>query len=110
MTNEKMTYAMALENAINAVENEDVKEKLMALKEQLAHKSANRKPRINQAKLDLAEKVVKVMEPETDYRVADLAKMLDVSTQKLTPAMTVAVEGGQIEKHIEKRVAKYRLV
>lgn len=110
MTNEKMTYAVALENAINAVENEEVKEKLTALKEQLAHKSANRKPRVNQQKLDLADKVVEVMEPDTDYRVAELAKMLDVSTQKLTPAMTVAVEGGQIEKRIEKRVALYRLV
>lgn len=110
MTNEKMTYAVALENAINAVDNEEVKEKLTALKEQLAHKSANRKPRINQVKLDLAEKVVEVMEPDTDYRVAELAKMLDVSTQKLTPAMTVAVEGGQIEKRVEKRTALYRLV
>lgn len=110
MTNEKMTYAVALENAINAVDNAEVKEKLTALKEQLAHKSANRKPRVNQAKLELAEQVVSIMEPEKDYRVAELAKALDVSTQKLTPAMKVAVEGGQIESHVEKRITLYRLV
>ena len=109
MTNEKMTYAVALENAINAVNDTEVKEKLIALKEQLAKKATNRKPRVNQEKMELAEKVVAIMEADTNYRVAELAKMLDVSTQKLTPAMTVAVEGGQVEKHIEKRVALYRL-
>lgn len=110
MTNEKMTYAVALENAINAVgANTETGEKLIALKEQLAKKATNRKPRVNAEKLELAEKVVAIMEADTNYRVAELAKMLDVSTQKLTPALAIAVENGDVEKVIEKRVAFYKV-
>lgn len=103
----KLTYNEALEKAINAVEDEEVKEKLVALQNQLSKKATNRKPRVNQEKLDLAEKVVDIMESEHGYRVSELAKMLDVSTQKLTPALTLAVNEGKIEKRIEKRVAFY---
>lgn len=108
MTETKMTYAVALENAIEAVGAETpVGEKLIALKEQLAHKAENRKPRINKEKAELAEKVVAIMEVGIAYRTAELAKILGVSTQKLTPALGVAVENGTIAKTVEKRVAKY---
>ena len=82
-------------------------EKLIALKEQLAHKAENRKPRVNKEKLELADKVVAIMEVGIAYRTAELAKILGVSTQKLTPALGVAVENGTVAKTIEKRVAKY---
>ena len=108
---EKMTYAIALENAIQAVGVEtEVGEKLVALKAQIEAKAQNRKPRVNAEKMELAEKVVAIMEADTNYRVAELAKMLNVSTQKLTPALAIAVENGTVEKHIEKRVAFYKVV
>ena len=103
----KLTYNEALENAINAVNDEEVKEKLIALQNQLAKKAENRKPRVNKEKIELAEKAIEVMESEHGYRVSELAKMLDVSTQKLTPALALAVNEGKIEKRIEKRVAFY---
>jgi hypothetical protein len=111
MTETKMTYANALTQAIEVVGAETpVGEKLIALKEQLAHKAENRKPRVNKEKAELAEKVVAIMEPGVAYRTAELAKILGVSTQKLTPALGVAVENGNVAKAIEKRVAKYQLV
>lgn len=103
----KLTYNEALEKAINAVNDEEVKEKLITLQNQLAKKAENRKPRVNKEKIELAEKAIEVMESEHGYRVSELAKMLDVSTQKLTPALTLAVNEGKIEKRIEKRVAFY---
>lgn len=106
----KMTYAIALENAIQAVGIEtEVGEKLVALKAQIEAKAQNRKPRVNAEKIELAEKAVAVMEIGTDYRVAELAKMLGVSTQKLTPALGQAIADGKVEKRIEKRVALYRI-
>lgn len=107
---EKITYAQALDSAIEVVEDVEVKEKLVALKAQLAKKAENRKPRVNAEKMELAEKVVAIMEADTNYRVAELAKMLDVSTQKLTPALAIAVENGAVEKILEKRVTFYKLV
>ena len=106
----KMTYVNAIEIAIGAVDNAEVKEKLGALKVQLERKAENRKPRVNKDKIELADKVYAIMEPGVAYRVAELAKLMGVSTQKLTPALAIAVENGTVEKHIEKRVAFYKVV
>ena len=110
MENAKMTYAEALEIAIGAVEETAVKEKLEALKARVTAKAENRKPRVNAEKLALAEKALGLMEIGEKYRVAEIAKMLDVSTQKMTPAMGVLIEQGVVEKVTEKRVGFYRLV
>jgi hypothetical protein len=106
----KLTYNVALEQAIEAVGRDtETGMKLVALQEQLAHKAGTRKPRVNQAKLDLAEKVTEIMEVGVAYRTSELAEILEVSTQKLAPALKVAVENGTVEKIVEKRVAKYQL-
>jgi hypothetical protein len=47
------------------------------------------------------------MEKGVAYRVADLAKMLGVSTQKLTPAMGLLLGDGRVVKEVVKRVAFY---
>lgn len=106
-----MTYAIALENAIKAVGAEtEVGEKLVALKAQIEAKAQNRKPRVNKEKVELTGKVVEAMEYGVDYKCAELAKVLGVSTQKLAPALKDAVKAGAVERHVEKRVALYRLV
>lgn len=105
---QKMTYVAALALAIEAVQDEAVKEKLIALKA-AQEKRVTRKPRVNTAKLELADRAVEVMEAGVKYRAKDLADMLDVTTQKLAPAMKVAVEAGHVEKIVEKRVTFYQL-
>ena len=104
---EKMTYVNALTIAIAQVGEGEVAEKLTALKDQLERKGENRKPRVNTAKIELAEKAHNIMEKGVAYRVADLAKMLGVSTQKLTPAMGLLIEDGRVVKEVVKRVAFY---
>ena len=106
---QKMTYVAALALAIEAVQDEEVKEKLIALKAAQEKRATARKPRVNTAKLELADRAVEVMEAGVKYRAKDLADMLDVTTQKLAPAMKVAVEAGHVEKIIEKRVTFYQL-
>ncbi len=107
---EKMTYVHAIEIAIGAVEDVEVKEKLDALKVQLERKAEHRKPRVNKDKIELADKVYAIMEPGVAYRVAELGKVLGVSTQKLTPAMGLLIEDGRAQKVMEKRVAFYTAV
>ena len=106
---QKMTYVAALALAIEAVQDEAVKEKLIALKAAQEKRATARKPRVNTAKLELADRAVEVMEAGVKYRAKDLADMLDVTTQKLAPAMKVAVEAGHVEKIVEKRVTFYQL-
>lgn len=105
-----MTYIEALEFAIENIENQEVKEKLEQLLAAQVKKAVNRKPRVNKAKLELADQVAAIMEPGTDYRANDLAKMLDVATQRVTPALGFLVEAGQVGRRMEKRVALYTLV
>lgn len=107
---EKMTYVGALALAIEAVKDPAVKEKLIALKAQQEKRAATRKPRVNKAKLDLAGRAVMAMVPGTAYRAAELADLLDVTTQKLTPALGYLVEAGRVVRTVEKRVARYQLV
>lgn len=108
MTEIKMTYADALDVAIGRVGMDtEVGMKLQALKDQLDRKAQNRKPRVNTAKIELAEKAYNIMEKGVAYRVADLAKMLSVSTQKLTPAMGLLLDDGRAVKEVVKRVAFY---
>lgn len=106
---QKMTYVAALALAIEAVQDEEVKEKLIALKAAQEKRATARKPRVNTAKLELADRAVEAMEAGVKYRAKDLADMLDVTTQKLAPAMKVAVEAGHVEKIVEKRVTFYQL-
>lgn len=106
---QKMTYVAALALAIEAVQDEAVKEKLIALKAAQEKRAVARKPRVNTAKLELADRAVEAMEAGVKYRAKDLADMLDVTTQKLAPAIKVAVEAGEVEKVVEKRVTFYQL-
>lgn len=107
---QKMTYVAALALAIEAVQDEAVKEKLIALKAAQEKRATARKPRVNTVKLELADRAVEAMEAGVKYRAKDLADILDVTTQKLAPAMKVAVEAGEVEKVVEKRVTFYQLV
>ncbi len=107
---EKMTYVGALALAIEAVADPAVKEKLIALKAQQEKRAGARKPRVNKAKLELAGRAAMAMVPGTAYRAAELADLLDVTTQKLTPALGFLVEAGRVVRTMEKRVAHYQLV
>ncbi len=106
---QKMTYVAALALAIEAVQDEAVKEKLIALKAAQEKRATARKPRVNTAKLELADRAVEVMEAGVKYRAKELADMLEVTTQKLAPAIKVAVEAGEVEKIVEKRITYYQL-
>lgn len=104
---EKLTYAKALEIAIETVEDEATREKLVALKKTL---EKPQKKKVNTEKLELAQKVLELMDFEIKYILGDLARELEVSTQKLAPTMKVLIDEGKVEKTVEKRKTYYTRV
>lgn len=106
----KLTYAVALDVAINAVADEAVKEKLVALKAQIEKKnSAERKP----TKAQVANDALKgeMLSFLVDAHTAtEVAEQFGVSNQKASALLTAMVKGGMVERFVEKRKAYFKVV
>ena len=113
MTN-KMTYAKALEIAMNAVkENKEVYDKLDALKASIAKKnSAERKPTATQkANEGYKIAILEFMEVGKKYTITDLMKevveLADLSNQRVSALVRQLKEEGLVERTEEKRKAYF---
>ena len=113
MTN-KMTYAKALEIAMNAVkENKEVYDKLDALKASIAKKnSAERKPTATQkANEGYKTAILEFMEVGKKYTITDLMKevveLADLSNQRVSALVRQLKEEGLVERTEEKRKAYF---
>ena len=113
MTN-KMTYAKALEIAMNAVkENKEVYDKLDALKASIAKKnSAERKPTATQkANEGYKEAILAYMEVGKKYTITNLMKevveLVDLSNQRVSALVRQLKEEGLVERTEEKRKAYF---
>ena len=113
MTN-KMTYAKALEIAMNAVkENKEVYDKLDALKASIAKKnSAERKPTATQkANEEYKKAILEFMEVGKKYTITDLMKevveLTDLSNQRVSALVRQLKEEGLVERTEEKRKAYF---
>lgn len=113
MTN-KMTYAKALEIAMNAVkENKEVYDKLDALKASIAKKnSAERKPTAAQkANEGYKTAILEFMEVGKKYTITDLMKevveLADLSNQRVSALVRQLKEEGLVERTEEKRKAYF---
>lgn len=81
MAEKKMTQVQALEIAVAEIGNDEAREILAGMIETRQKANANRKPRVNQAAIDFAEKVYEVLddEPKTN---GDIAEILSAGAQK----------------------------
>lgn len=94
----KMTYAMALEIAINAVTDGEVKDKLTVLKAQIEKKnSADRKPTKKQVENDgYKQAILSVMttEPKTISEIVGLVpELAELSNQRVSAMVTSLTKG-----------------
>ena len=108
----KMTYAQALEIAINAVADGEVKDKLTALKAQIVKKnSAERKPTKAQVANDeLRDKIVSLLgDTENAMTASEIAEAFGVSNQKVTALMGRLLEDGAVVREVIKRKAYFRV-
>ena len=112
---EKMTYVKALEIAIASVEDAEVKEKLEALKAQVAKKhTKSDKPTKAQREKAEADAVMTAeifdgMVVGTDYTTAQCGEIVGVSTSKAVHLMKPLVESGAVIKGTIKGSTIYRV-
>lgn len=108
----KMTYVSALEVAINAVSDGEVKDKLTALKAQIAKKnSADRKPTKTQvANEQVKADMVSYLSEQIDGKTAgEIAEVFGISNQKASALLTSLVNDKVIVREVIKRKAYFKV-
>ena len=113
MTN--MTYAQALEIAINAVADETAKEKLIALKDQMAKRTSAKTPTKTQKENEvIMERIVDALADVGEaVTVTDLIahgiEGYDLTNQKVSALLRKLVEAQKVVKTIEGKKAMFRI-
>lgn len=110
MTN--MTYAQALEIAINAIDNEVAVEKLEALKAQLEKRNGRKsdKPTKNQAEnAKIKERILEELVERDGMTATDVSLAVGVSLAKATALLTQMVKAEEVKRTVEKKVAHFSL-
>lgn len=115
MTN-TMTYAQAIDNAINGNMDEATVERLTALKEQLGKRSASKTPtkkqKENEVIMDAIEVAMsKFNEPVTVTELITTSEGLPegLTNQKVSALLRKMIEAGRVVKTIEGKRAVFAL-
>ncbi len=116
MATEKMTYAKALDVAITAVSEGEVRDKLIALKASIEKKnSAERKPTATQtANEGYKSAILSAMESGKGYTITDLLKAVpeiaELTNQRVSAIVRQMVEAGEVSREEIKRKAYFTKV
>ena len=107
----KMTYAQAIDFALNGTVNDEVKEKLEALKVQLSKRSSSKKSLTKTQKENevLKEDMFAFISENGQKRASEVAGYFGISGQKASALLKQLVDGGRLEKVMEKKVAFFRV-
>ena len=108
----KLTYAVALDVAINAVADEAVKEKLVALKAQIEKKnSAERKPTAKQKENAGYKTAILAVLDATPRTITDIVglvpELAELSNQRVSAMLTALVKDGEVVRSEYKRKAYF---
>lgn len=110
----KMTYVEALAKAIEVVDNDEVKERLVALKEQVAKRNKAKTKGQNAEQNAIANAILDVLatvgKPMTITQMIKGSDVLaDFSTQKLSPVVKVLEGEGAIVRGKDKKATVFTL-
>lgn len=106
----KMTYAVAIDSALNGVVTDEVREKLEALKAQLAKRNkGERKPTKTQRENEGVKAQIADLLTDEGKQCKDIAEALGISGQKCSALLKQMVDAGLAEKYSEKRVTYFRV-
>lgn len=107
----KLTYAMAIDSAINGNITDEVREKLEALKTQLAKRnSGERKPTKTQRENEGVKAEILGVLSDEGKQCKDIAEAVGISGQKCSALLKQLVDAGLAEKYSEKRVTYFKAV
>lgn len=108
-----MTYAQAIDNAINGIMDEETKERLTALKEQLGKRSTKKTPtktqKANEGIMDTIEVALgKFENPVTVTELIAGGEGLEgLTNQKVSALLRKMIEAGRVVKTIEGKKALF---
>lgn len=107
----KMTYAIAIDSAINGNITEEVREKLEALKASLAKRnSGSRKPTKTQREnAGLKEDMWAYVSEDGAKRATEVGAYFSITSQKASALLNQLVADGRLEKVSKKRVTYFRV-
>ena len=107
----KMTYVNAIDNAINGNINDEVCERLEALKAQLIKRnSGERKPtKTQKANESLKEDMWAFVSENGAQRAMDVGGHFGISGQKASALLNQLVSDERLEKYVDKRVTYFRV-
>ena len=107
----KMTYVNALDYVLATVDNDEVREKLEALKGQLMKRSSGeRKPTKTQTENEsLKEDISAYVSENGAKRASEVAVYFGMSGQKASALLKQLVDAQALERFIEKRVTYFRV-
>lgn len=111
----KMTYVSALDTVLNDTEivlTDEVRDKLVALKAQIAKKnSAERKPSKTQAANEQtkSEMVAYLTTQDEGKTATEIAEAFGISNQKASALLTALVNDKKIEREVIKRKAYFKV-
>ena len=117
MANTKMTYTMAIDNAMNGVLDRETCEKLNALKVQLAKKSKSGSSKPTKRQVENAEVLqpavlsyLATVDKATATMVAQNVEVpFEVTTSRATSALKALEKSDKVVNSVEKRVSYYAL-
>lgn len=107
----KMTYAVAIDSALNGNITDEVRERLETLKGQLAKRnSANRKPTKTQREnASLKEDIFAYVSENGAKRASEVGAYFGISGQKASALLKQIVDEGRFERTSEKKVTYFRV-
>lgn len=107
----KMTYSVAIDNALAVVVDEETRARLVDLKESLAKRNARKSDKPTKAqreKAEFAETVIGAMVVGEKYQCKTLAEKLDTTPQKISGAFAYALQD-RVVKSTEKGITYYSI-
>jgi hypothetical protein len=116
MSNKKMSYVVAVENAINGELTPEVVDRLNDLKASLEKRNARKSTeptKAQKANAELVEKIFEAMEPNMVYMTADIGGLVPelegASSQKISALMKKLVIADRVKAAKVKGKATYTL-
>lgn len=109
----KMTYAMAIDNAINGVLDTETVEKLTALKAQLAKRATSGKRTLTarqKENVEVRTQIMGVLADGEKHRATEVGEAIGVTGQRASALLGQLVTGGLVERIVEKRVTYFKAV
>lgn len=109
----KMTYAQAIDNAINGTMTDEVKARLEELKASLAKRSQGKATKTQEANVGIKEVIMDVLaKAESALTVTEMLKderLSEYSGSKITSLVTQLVKDGKVERAMVQKRARFSL-